>query len=121
MVRAPSAAIDGLPLAAVLILDSGRRSMAQSSSSGRRRFARVAGLAVASILVAATPAAAADGQILRENSPDAIPESYIVVLDQDASPEAERSRVINSLSQEHDAQVEHKYTNSVKGFSAEMT
>ena len=95
--------------------------MAQTSSTRRRRFTRVAGLAVGSILVAATPAAAQDGQILRENSPDAIPESYIVVLDQDAAATGRTSSVINSLSQEHDAQVEHKYTNSVKGFSAEMT
>ncbi|WP_053227412.1 S8 family peptidase [Solirubrobacter soli] len=94
--------------------------MAQSTSSHRRRFTRIAGLAAAGVLAAAAPAFADDGQILRENSPDAIPESYIVVLDQDTGGQTTNS-VIRELSDEHGADVDHKFTSSVKGFSAEMT
>ena len=95
--------------------------MAQSSSSFRRRFSKVAGLAVAGMLVATAQASADDGQILRENAPNAIPESYIVVLEDDSASRAETRSEIASLADEHDADVEHQYLNSVSGFSATMT
>ena len=70
--------------------------MAQSGSSISRRFTWAAGLAAAGILMATAQASAAssdDGQILRENAPNAIPESYIVVLeDEDASRAETRAR-----------------------------
>ena len=63
--------------------------MAQSSSSFCRRFTRAAGLAAAGMLVATAQASADDGQILREQAPTAIPESYIVVLEDDSASRAE--------------------------------
>ena len=95
--------------------------MAQSSSAFRRRFTRAAGLAAAGLLVATAQASADDGQILREQAPTAIPESYIVVLEDDTASRAESRAEIASLSSEHDATVEHRYVNSVRGFSATMT
>ncbi len=98
--------------------------MTQSSSSFCRRITWAAGLAAAGLLMAtgqAFAAAADDGQILRENAPNAIPESYIVVLEDDDASRAEAQAAIASLADEHDADVEHRYVNTVRGFSATMT
>ena len=95
--------------------------MAQSSSAFRRRFSRAAGLAVTGMLVATAQASADDGQILREQAPTAIPESYIVVLEDDTASrrrDADRDRVARQRARRH---VEHRYLNSVRGFSATMT
>jgi subtilisin family serine protease len=92
--------------------------MAHTSIPGRRRPASIAALALAGMLAAAGPAAAGDGQILRENAPDAIAENYIVVLGESAG---QTSSAITALSREHKAKVRHKFLDSVKGFSAQMT
>jgi subtilisin family serine protease len=90
--------------------------MAHSPSPSRRRLTRVAGLALLSSLAVAAPAAADDGQILRENAPGAIPDSYIVVLDDDAA-----DADVNALSREHKAKVRGRFKNAVNGFSATMS
>jgi subtilisin family serine protease len=87
--------------------------MAHSPSSSRRRLTRVAGLALLSTLAVAAPAAADDGQILRENAPGAIPDSYIVVLDDDADG--------NAVSREHKAKVRGRFKSAVNGFAATMS
>ena len=95
-------------------------AMAQSSSSFSRRITRAAGLAAAGVLVAAAQASADDGQILREHAPNAIPESYIVVLDDDDASRAEtagRDRLARPTSTT--PKVEHRYVNTVRGFSAD--
>ena len=98
--------------------------MTHFGSSICRRLTWAAGLTAAGLLMAtgqAFAAAADDGQILRENAANAIPESYVVVLeDEDASRNEARAEIA-SLADEHDADVEHRYTNTVRGFSATMT
>ena len=78
--------------------------MAHASTPGRRRLSYIAGLALAGMLAAAAPALADDGQILRDGAPGAVPESYIVVLNEDAG---RTSPAITSLSREHKAKVRH--------------
>ena len=92
--------------------------MAHASTPGRRRLSYIAGLALAGLLAAAAPALADDGQILRDGAPDAVPESYIVVFNEDAG---QTSSAITALSREHKAKVRHKFLSSVKGFSAKMS
>ena len=91
------------------------------SSSLCRRLARVTGLTATGLLLATAQASADDGQILRENASGAIPESYIVVFEDEDASRAESRETIASLSEEHSADVEHSYTNTVRGFSATMT
>lgn len=88
--------------------------------STARRFAHVAGLAAAGALAIAAPASADEGQILRENAANAIPGSYVVVLD-DAQVQGRPADEIRDLSAEYGADVEHRYANTVQGFSAEMS
>jgi subtilisin family serine protease len=98
--------------------------MALSSSSIRRRFTRAAGLTAAGVLLAgahAGAASAADGQIRGEDAANAIPGSYIVVLKDDDMAKSKATKVIDGLADEHDADVNHAYLNSVQGFSAEMS
>ena len=95
--------------------------MAPSGSPNRRRLTRAAGLAAVSMLVATGSASAADGQILRENAPNAIADNYIVVLDDAKVGKGKTRTVTNALVREHGAQVEHRYESAVRGFSAEMT
>jgi subtilisin family serine protease len=94
--------------------------MAHPSSPFRRRCM----LAAAGVLLAAahaTSASAAEGQILNERSAKAIADNYIVVLD-DAKLTKDRSEsVITTLAGKHQAKVEHRYLNSVRGFSAKMS
>ncbi|MDA0171325.1 S8 family peptidase [Solirubrobacter taibaiensis] len=94
--------------------------MAPSGSPNRRRLTRAAGLAAVSMLVATASASAADGQIRGENAKNAIEDSYIVVLDDDVA-KSKASKVINTLTDEHDADLNYRYTSSVQGFAAEMT
>ena len=95
--------------------------MAPSGSPNRRRLTRAAGLAAVSMLVATGSASAADGQILRENAPNAIADNYIVVLDDAKVGKGKSRTVTNALVREHGAKVEHRYESAVRGFSAEMT
>jgi subtilisin family serine protease len=97
--------------------------MAQPGSSISRRLTWAAGLAAAGILMATAQASAAsdDGQILRENAPNAVPESYVVILEDEDASRSETRATVASLSDEHDAEVEHRYVNTVRGFSATMT
>ena len=89
--------------------------MAQPGSSISRRFTWAAGLAAAGILMATAQASAAssdDGQILRENAPNAVPESYVVILEDEDASRSETRATVASLSDEHDAEVEHRYVNT---------
>ena len=80
-------------------------------------FAKAVGLFATGALILAAPAAADDGQIRGEHAQDTIPGSYVVVLDETQRPGQE----ITALSAEYGADVEHRYTSAVQGFSAEMT
>ncbi len=87
----------------------------------RRRFTRATVLAAAGLLAAgAAGASAADGEILGENAKNAIEDRYIVVLDEDLS-KRQASSVIEELTDEHDADLTHRYSSTVQGFSAEMS
>ena len=66
-------------------------------------------------------ASAADGEIRGQHAADAIPDSYIVVLDDDDLAKSKAKQVIDSLAGEHDAKLKHRYLNSVQGFSAKMS
>lgn len=85
--------------------------MAKTSS-----LTRLAGLLATGLLIAPAAASADEGQILREGAADAIPGSYIVVMD-DGTTRSEVTELVN----EHDADVEHRFTSAVNGFAAEMT
>src|SRR5690349_14996780 len=98
--------------------------MALSNSSIRRRFTRAAGLMAAGLVLAGAQvatASAAEGKIRGEDAANAIPGNYIVVLNDDDMAKSKATQVINSLADEHDADVNHKYLNSVQGFAAEMS
>jgi hypothetical protein len=69
----------------------------------RSTLVRAAGLAAAGLLMAAGPAFADDGEILREGASNAIPDSYIVVLDDQDQSRSEANAEITDLSQEADA------------------
>ncbi|MDA0169456.1 S8 family peptidase [Solirubrobacter taibaiensis] len=97
--------------------------MTQLGSSFRTRFARTAGLAAAGLFMAgafAGTASATEGQIRGENAKNAIEDSYIVVLDSDVT-KSKAPTVINTLTDEHDADLNYRYTSSVQGFAAEMS
>ena len=99
-------------------------AMAHSTSSLRRRFTRTAGLAAAGLLMAgahAGAAAAADGEIRGQDAANAIPNNYIVVLDEDDLAKSKAKKAIDSLAGEHDAKLKHRYLDSVQGFSAKMS
>jgi subtilisin family serine protease len=99
-------------------------AMAPSTSPLRRRFTRAAGLAAAGLLMAgahAGAASAADGQIRGQDAANAIPDSYIVVLDDDDLSKSKAKKEIDSLADEHDAKLKHRYLTSVQGFAAKMT
>jgi len=86
--------------------------MTQLGSSFRTRFTRTAGLAAAGLFMAgafARTASAAEGQIRGENAKNAIEDSYIVVLDSDVT-KSKAPTVINSLTDEHDADLNYRYT-----------
>ena len=83
-------------------------------------FAKAVGLVATGALILAAPASADEGQILRENAANAIPGSYVVVLD-DAAVAGRPTDEIAALSEQYGADVEHQYANTVQGFSAEMT
>ncbi|MDA0171486.1 S8 family peptidase [Solirubrobacter taibaiensis] len=83
-------------------------------------FAKAVGLVATGALILAAPASADEGQILRENAANAIPGSYVVVLD-DAAVAGRPTDEIAALGEQYGADVEHQYANTVQGFSAEMT
>jgi subtilisin family serine protease len=98
--------------------------MAYFTSSIHRRFTLAAGLAAAGLLLAgahAGVASAADGQIRGQRAANAIPDNYIVVLDDSTSGKVKAKSAIDSLAGEHQAKVKHRYLNAVYGFSAKMT
>jgi subtilisin family serine protease len=98
--------------------------MARSTSPFRRRFTRTAGVAAAGLAMAgahAGAALAADGQIRGQNAANAITNNYIVVLDEDNVAKGKAKQAIDSLADEHDAKLKHRFLNSVQGFSANMS
>ena len=95
--------------------------MTQLGSSFRTRFTRTAGLAAAGLLVAAAQASAADGQILREDAPSAIKDSYIVVLKDSKADPAEVGASAKALTRQYGGAVSHTYSRTIRGFAARMS
>lgn len=97
----------------------------------RRRIATVAVLATAALVttMAGAPATAAPatGHILNANGPNAVPESYIVVLKDSAVGGRAGTRQANvddtavSLAKQFGARVGHVYGAALNGFEAKLS
>jgi subtilisin family serine protease len=79
-----------------------------------RRWLGVTAIAAAAMAVATAPATAAEGQIVGASGPNAIKDSYIVVLKDNAAS-------ASTLAAAHNAKVEHTYQHAIHGFAATMT
>lgn len=98
--------------------------MGRPLASVRKRVAGLVGVLAAALLVVtaqALPASAADGEIRQEGSPDAIPRTYVVVLDDADLNKRQPQTVIDVLLREHQAKVKYRYLNAFRGFAAEMS
>ena len=87
---------------------------------------RVAGLglaAVAALAVASVTAlpAAAEGEILGAGRPDAIKDSYLVVIKDSASPRAAANETAQALVDQYGGKVNVVWQDAVNGFGATMT
>jgi subtilisin family serine protease len=92
------------------------------SAAWRRRLASSVAVASAAALLvtgAASPVAAASGEILGTGHPDAIPGSYIVVLKE--SRAADVKSVTRDLAAKYDVDVEYTYSHAVRGFAGRMS
>lgn len=87
----------------------------------RRLVSSVATAGMAALFLSATasPVAAAEGQILGTGNPDAIPNSYIVVLKE--SKAADTRAVTRQLAADFDVRVEYTYSHAVRGFAGTMS
>ncbi|WP_369372144.1 S8 family peptidase [Promicromonospora sp. Populi] len=91
--------------------------------SNRRRLIVGTGIA---IILAAAPATAAMASAPLAQAPApvagaAVEDSYIVVLNNDDVAKTQVRSAASSLVQEYGGEVEHSYTNAVRGFSATMS
>jgi subtilisin family serine protease len=95
--------------------------MGKSRAESLRRLAGV-GIAAAATVAAgvslASPAGAAEGQILGAGKATAIEGSYIVVMKDGVSAQAATA---DSLAARHGGQVKHRFNATIKGFSATMS
>jgi subtilisin family serine protease len=88
----------------------------------RRRLARSAAVVSTAALfvsVAVSPVAAASGEILGTDNPDAIPGSYLVVFKE--SRAADVKSVTRDLAAKYDVDVEYTYSHAVRGFAGRMS
>jgi subtilisin family serine protease len=96
------------------------------SPTPRARMRRCAGLltaaltALAAAIVLGTPATAAEGEIRGAGAPDAVKDSYIVVL-RSNDPTSLIDQTARSLAARHGATVTHTYRWALPGFSATMS
>ncbi|MFI7680221.1 S8 family peptidase [Actinophytocola sp. NPDC049390] len=91
--------------------------------TGRGRLivgAGVAGAVAVATAIAAMPAQAAEGQILLAGSENAVADSYIVVL-KDQARGASVAAEASGLSAKYGAQVSHTYSNAMNGFAIHAT
>ena len=95
--------------------------MGKSRAESLRRLAGV-GIAAAATIAAgvslASPAGAAEGQILGASSATAIEGSYIVVMKDGAQAQTASA---DSLAARHGGKVKHRFNATIKGFSATMS
>ncbi|MDQ3576469.1 MAG: S8 family serine peptidase, partial [Actinomycetota bacterium] len=84
---------------------------------GMSRATRRAGIGIAAAAMVAvglaTPASAAEGQIVGADKANVIKDSYIVVFKDAANPD--------TLAARHGGQIKHRYTSTVHGYAAAMT
>ncbi|WP_285788217.1 S8 family peptidase [Micromonospora sp. NBRC 101691] len=78
-----------------------------------------AGMAALFLSATASPVAAEEGRILGAGHPDAIPNSYIVVLKE--SRAADTQAMTRQLAAEFDVRVEYTYSHAVRGFAGTMS
>jgi subtilisin family serine protease len=98
--------------------------MARLAPPVRSRLISLAGLITAAVLVAAaqaTPATASGGEIRQERSAKAVPGEYVIVLDDVGLNKRQPSTVISSLARGHQAKIKYRYSNTFRGFAAEMS
>ncbi|MEV6692947.1 S8 family peptidase [Micromonospora sp. NPDC051196] len=96
--------------------------MDDARKTWRRRFTNSSAVAIAAALlvsVAASPAAAAEGSILGTNNPNAIPDSYLVVLKDDTAVNAQT--LTRELTTRYDVKVAHTYSHALNGFAGRMS
>jgi subtilisin family serine protease len=94
-----------------------------------RRQSRIRSLAVAGVLTAlmaglvvtAGPAAAAQGEVLGADSPDAIDGSYLVVLEDGATARSAVPATARTLTGRHGGTVRATFGHAVNGYAARMT
>ncbi|HEV2778791.1 MAG TPA: S8 family serine peptidase [Actinophytocola sp.] len=94
----------------------------EGSSAGSLRRLVGLGFAAAALVAAsvASPAAAAEGQVLNAGAADTIKDSYVVVFRDSVSAQSIDSQVRASTSK-YGGQVKHTYRAALRGFAASMT
>src|SRR5690606_32385117 len=106
------------------ITDQCNRGRDQMNDVSRFRRAWLAGsttvAAVTAMVLAGTAApAAATGQILGADNPNAIPNSYIVVFKESAASSA--TALTRTLASTYDVKVEYTYSHALHGFAGTMS
>ncbi|MEU6021428.1 S8 family peptidase [Micromonospora sp. NBC_01739] len=96
--------------------------MDDARKTWRRRSTKSSAVAIAAALlvsVAASPVAAAEGSILGIDNPNAIPDSYLVVLKDDSAVNAQT--LTRELTTRYDVKVAHTYSHALNGFAGTMS
>ncbi|SCL25687.1 Serine protease, subtilisin family [Micromonospora inyonensis] len=96
--------------------------MKDVGAAWRRRLVgsvATAGMAALFLSATASPVAAAEGPILGAGNPDAIPNSYIVVLKE--SRAADTQAMTRQMAAQFDVRVEYTYSHAVRGFAGTMS
>ncbi|MGH3681701.1 MAG: S8 family serine peptidase [Natronosporangium sp.] len=98
--------------------------MALHTTTRRRALAALGGIAATTLLtlgLASAPAQAAEGAILGTDDPDAIPGSYLVVLDDTAAANRGVAASARTLTSTFGGAVTHTYDAAINGFAVKAS